>query len=46
VVAAGFKLVGESNILRNKDDPRTGKVFEPPIQGHTDQFMLKFQKPK
>ncbi len=46
VTAAGFKLVGESKILRNKDDPHTGKVFEPPIQGHTDQFILKFQKPK
>jgi predicted methyltransferase len=46
VTAAGFRLVGESNVLRNKDDPHTGKVFEPPIQGHTDQFMLKFQKPK
>jgi predicted methyltransferase len=45
VEAAGFKLVGESNILRNKADPRTAKVFEPPIQGHTDQFILKFQKP-
>jgi predicted methyltransferase len=46
VKAAGFELVGESKILRNKDDPHTGKVFEPPIQGHTDQFMLKFRKPK
>jgi predicted methyltransferase len=46
VKAAGFELVGESNILRNKDDPRTGKVFEPPIQGHTDQFILKFRKPR
>ena len=46
VKAAGFELAGESNILRNKDDPRTGKVFEPPIQGHTDQFLLKFRKPK
>ncbi|MGO9804940.1 MAG: class I SAM-dependent methyltransferase [Steroidobacteraceae bacterium] len=46
VKAAGFKLVGESDILRNKDDPHTGKVFEPPIQGHTDQFLLKFRKPK
>lgn len=45
VEAAGFKLVGESNILRNKADPRTAKVFEPPIQGHTDQFILKFSKP-
>lgn len=43
---AGFELAGESDILRNKDDPRTGKVFEPPIQGHTDQFILKFRKPK
>ena len=46
VKAAGFELAGESNILRNKDDPHTGKVFEPPIQGHTDQFLLKFRKPK
>jgi len=45
VKAAGFELAGESDILRNKDDPRTGKVFEPPIQGHTDQFILKFRKP-
>jgi predicted methyltransferase len=46
VKAAGFELVGESDILRNKDDPHTGKVFEGPIQGHTDQFLLKFRKPK
>lgn len=46
VKTAGFELVGESDVLRNKDDPRSGKVFEPPIQGHTDQFLLKFRKPK
>lgn len=46
VKAAGFELVDESDVLRNKDDPRSGKVFEPPIQGHTDQFLLKFRKPK
>jgi predicted methyltransferase len=46
VKAAGFELVGESGVLRNKDDPRSGKVFEPPIQGHTDQFLLKFRKPQ
>ena len=45
VEAAGFKFVGESNILRNKADPRTAKVFDPSIQGHTDQFILKFSKP-
>jgi predicted methyltransferase len=46
VKAAGFELVGESGMLRNKDDPHTGKVFEGAIQGHTDQFTLKFRKPK
>ncbi|HYB32734.1 MAG TPA: hypothetical protein VED45_04820 [Steroidobacteraceae bacterium] len=46
VKAAGFELAGESDILRNKDDPHTAKVFEGPIQGHTDQFILKFRKPK
>jgi predicted methyltransferase len=45
VEAAGFKFVGESNLLRNKADPRTAKVFDPAIQGHTDQFLLKFKKP-
>jgi len=43
--SAGFKLAGESGILRNPADPHTGKVFEPPIQGHTDQFLLRFKKP-
>jgi predicted methyltransferase len=45
VEAAGFKFVGESNILRNDADARTAKVFDPSIQGHTDQFVLKFRKP-
>jgi len=45
VEASGFKFVGESNILRNKADSRTAKVFDPSIQGHTDQFILKFSRP-
>ena len=45
VEAAGFKLIGESNVLRNPKDKRTLKVFDPAIRGHTDQFILKFQKP-
>ncbi len=45
VGAAGFKLVGESNVLRNPKDTRTVKVFDPSIRGHTDQFVLKFRKP-
>ena len=46
VEAAGFKLVGESKVLANPADPHTAKVFDPSIQGHTDQFILKFQRPK
>lgn len=46
VKAAGFEFAGESQVLRNKSDPHTGKVFEGPIQGNTDQFVLKFRKPK
>jgi len=46
VESAGFKLVGESDILKNPDDPRTAKVFDPSIRGKTDQFALKFEKPK
>jgi len=45
VQAAGFKLIGESNVLRNPKDSRTVKVFDPSIRGHTDQFILKFKKP-
>ena len=45
VSAAGFKPADESDILRNKSDPHTAKVFDPEIRGHTDQFLLKFKKP-
>src|SRR5262249_18307213 len=37
VTAAGFKLVGESEVLHNKADPHTAKVFDAEIKGHTDQ---------
>jgi predicted methyltransferase len=45
VTAAGFKLVGESDILTNPADDHTKNVFDPAIRFHTDQFILKFQKP-
>jgi predicted methyltransferase len=32
--------------LANSADTRTGKVFDPAIRGKTDQFILKFRKPK
>ena len=46
VISAGFKFEGSSDILSNKDDPHTAKVFDPNMRGHTDQFILKFRKPK
>jgi predicted methyltransferase len=46
VEAAGFKFDSESSILANPADPRTAAVFDQTIRGHTDQFILKFRKPK
>jgi predicted methyltransferase len=43
--AAGFRLAGESNVLRNPADPLTIKIFDPSIRGRTSQFALKFRKP-
>ena len=45
VLAAGFILAGESDVLRNPADPRNIAVFAPEIRGHTDQFVLRFRKP-
>ena len=45
VESVGFKLVGESDILRNPADDHSLLVFNPAIRGHTDQFLLKFRKP-
>jgi predicted methyltransferase len=46
VTAAGFEFVGASDILANAGDSRTATVFDPSIRGKTDQFILKFRKPK
>ena len=46
VEVAGFELVGESALLANPADPRTAGVFDPSIRGHTDQFILKFRRPR
>lgn len=45
VEKAGFKYEGSSPILKNPADDRTKTVFDKTIQGHTDQFILKFRKP-
>lgn len=46
VTAAGFKLVGEGKFLNRPGDDHTKPIFDPVIQGKTDQYALKFIKPK
>jgi predicted methyltransferase len=46
VLAAGFELVDSSDILRNPGDTHWLKVFDPSVRGKTDQFILKFRKPR
>ncbi|MGH8295307.1 MAG: class I SAM-dependent methyltransferase [Steroidobacteraceae bacterium] len=46
VMSAGFQFVGQSNVLRNPNDPHTKIVFDPSIRGRTDQFIYRFRKPE
>jgi predicted methyltransferase len=46
VLSAGFKFEAASEVLHNAADDHTLKVFDPAIRGKTDQFILKFRKPK
>lgn len=46
VEAAGFRLVAESDALHVAGDDGTKRVFEADVRGKTNQFMLKFQKPR
>jgi predicted methyltransferase len=46
VEAAGFRYVGESRALANPGDDHSKPVFAPELRDHTDQFVLKFRKPK
>lgn len=45
IEAAGFRLIGTSDILENAEDPLTANVFDEGIRGRTSQFVLVFQKP-
>ena len=45
VLAAGFTLEAQSSVLHNAADSHELKIFDPAVQGKTDQFMLKFRKP-
>jgi len=46
VTAAGFKLVDEGKFLNRPGDDHTKTIFDKEIQGKTDQYALKFIKPK
>lgn len=46
VTAAGFRLVAEGKFLHRAGDDHTLSIFDPRIQGHTDQYALKFVKPR
>ena len=44
--AAGFRLEAQSPILENGADDHSKNVFDPSVRDHTDQFLLRFRKPK
>jgi predicted methyltransferase len=44
ISSRGFKLVAESDILRNPDDDYDIIVFDPKVRGKTDRFVLVFEK--
>jgi predicted methyltransferase len=44
VTAAGFRLAGEGKFLNRASDDHTRPIFD--LKGETDQYALKFVKPK
>lgn len=46
IEAAGFRLVSESKILAHPADDTAKRVFEQDVRGRTDQFVMKFVKPR
>jgi predicted methyltransferase len=45
VLAAGFELAVDSNLLANPKDDRSVMVFTPGARGTTDQALFVFRKP-
>lgn len=45
ITQAGLVFDGSSPAVANPADPHTAKVFDPSIQGRTDQFVFRFKKP-
>jgi len=46
VTAAGFKLAGEGKFLNRPGDDHSKEIFDAAIRGKTDQYALKFIKPR
>ena len=46
VTAAGFTLQAEGNFLRRPADDHSLPIFDKRVQGHTDQYALRFVKLK
>lgn len=46
VTSVGFKLAAEGKFLRQSGDDPKKSIFDPSIRGHTDQYALKFVKPR
>ena len=46
VTSVGFKLVAEGKFLHRPGDDLTLSIFDKAIQGHTDQYALRFVKPR
>jgi predicted methyltransferase len=46
VMAAGFKLKVDSDLLANPQDDHHKMVFAPGERGHTDQALFVFEKPR
>ncbi len=46
VTAAGFRLAGEGRFLSRADDDHGKSIFDPGMHGHTDQYALKFVRPR
>ena len=46
VTAAGFRLTGEGKFLRRPGDDHSKPIFDASIRGKTDQYALKFVKPR
>lgn len=46
LLAAGFVLEAESDVLHHPEDDRTLNVFAPELRGKSDRFVYRFRKPR